>query len=142
MWAMIPMLRTRSSATAAVSDTLVLTSPLPCLPAVVSEGLVGLRHPVDVVLALERSALLVERVENLVGELVAHPLLAALTRKRHEPAHGERAGAARRPRDGDLVVGAADAAPANLEPRRHGLHGLLEHLDRRPAGLRAHGLER
>ena len=45
--------------------------PFPRLPAVVREGLVGLRHPVDVVLALERAALLVERVQNLAGELVA-----------------------------------------------------------------------
>src|SRR5262249_23981465 len=29
---------------------------------------------------------------------------------------------------------AADAARANLEHRRHGLHCLLEHLDRRTAG--------
>src|SRR5438270_10639456 len=142
MWAMIPMLRTRSSATAD-SVTLVLNAfPFPRLPAVVGEGLVGLRHPVDVVLALVRSALLVERVENLVGELVAHPLFAAIARERHEPAHGERAGAALRHLDGDLVVGAADAAAANLEHRRDRLHGLLEHLDRRPAGLRADRLER
>src|SRR6266496_4346205 len=141
MWAMIPMLRTRSSATAD-SVVLVLKSSFPCLPAVVREGLVGLRHPVDVVLALERAALLIERVQNLVGQLVAHALLPPLARERHEPAHGERAGPALRHLDRNLVVRAADAATADLEDRGHGLHRLLEHLDRRPAGLRADLLER
>src|SRR5215470_8157626 len=113
MWAMIPMLRTRSSATAVCSFVLK-SSPLR-LPAVVREGLVGLRHPVDVVLALVRPTLLVERVENLVGELVGHALLAPLARVRHEPADGERAGAALRHLDGHLVVRATDAAAADLE---------------------------
>src|SRR6266446_9042479 len=107
MWAMIPMLRTRSRPTAC-SVTLVLKSfPFSRLPAVVRKGLVGLRHPVDVVLALERAALLIERVHDLVGQLVAHALLAAVARERHEPAHGERAGAALRHLDGHLVVRAA-----------------------------------
>src|SRR5881398_3749882 len=118
MWAMIPMFRTRSSATACSVTFVLKSSFLFRLPAVVREGLVGLRHPVDVVLALERPALLVERVHDLVGELRAHPLLAALARIRHEPAHGERAGAALRHLDGDLVVGAADAATLDLEHRR------------------------
>src|SRR4051795_13715547 len=133
MWAMIPMFRTRSSPTTVCS--FVLKFPFLPLPAVVREGLVGLRHPVDVVLALERTALLVERVHDLVGELRAHPLLAALARERHEPAHGERAGAALRHLDRNLVVGAADAAAADLQNRCDRLHGLLEHLDRRAAGL-------
>ena len=44
------------------------------------EGLVRLRHPVDVVLSLERAALLVQRVHDLVGELDAHPFFPALAR--------------------------------------------------------------
>src|SRR5436305_6766946 len=106
MWAMIPMLRTRSSATA-VSVVLVLKFPFLPLPAVVREGLVGLRHPVDVVLALERPALLVEGVQNLVCGLRPDQHLAAIARVVHEPAHGERAGPALRHLDGDLVVRAA-----------------------------------
>src|SRR5579862_7891464 len=96
MWAMIPMLRTRSSATACSVIFVLKSSFPPCLPAVVREGLVGLRHPVDVVLSLERAALLVQRVENLVGELVGHALLAPVARVGHEPADGERARAALR----------------------------------------------
>src|SRR5436190_3311939 len=141
MWAMMPMFRTRSSATAVCS--LVLNSSfLLRLPAVVRERLVRLRHPVDVVLALERPALLVEGVHDLVCELDAHALLAALARIRDEPAHGERAGPALRHLDRNLVVRAADAAAADPEDRRDRLHRLLEHLDRRPAGLRPDLLER
>src|SRR5262245_38174232 len=142
MWAMIPMLRTRSSATAC-SVILVLKSSFLCrLPAVVRERLVGLRHPVDVVLALERAALLVQRVENLVGELVRHALLAPLASVRDEPTHREGAGTPLRHLDRHLVVRAADAAAADLEYRRDRLDGLLEHLHRRTAGLRPDGLER
>src|ERR1700690_802707 len=140
MWAMIPMLRTRSSATLS-SVTLVLKGSFPGLPAVVREGLVGLSHPVSVVLALERAALLVERVKNLVCQLRAHALFAAVARIRDEPAHGERAGAALRHLDGHLVVRAADAAALHLEHGRDRLDGLLERLDRRPAALRADRLE-
>ena len=64
------------------------------------EGLVGLRHPVEVVLLLERAALRVESVHDLAGELVDHRLLAAVAGVRHEPADGERAGAALRHLDG------------------------------------------
>src|SRR5579884_1403184 len=133
MWAMIPMLRTRSSPTrVSVAAT---TSRTP-LPAVVREGLVGLRHPIDVVLALERTALLFLRVYILVREPLAHPLLAALACELDEPADGERPRAPLRHLDRHLVVRTADAAALHLEHGRHRLHGLLEHLDRRPPGLR------
>src|SRR2546430_1786341 len=138
MWAMIPMLRTRSRPTLRVLVSKLVTRS----PAVVREGLVGLRHSVEVVLALERAALLVERVEDLAGELLVHVLLAALAREGDDPAHGERAGAPLRNLDGNLVLRTADAARANLEHRRHRLHGLLQHVDRRLAGLRADAVER
>src|SRR5688500_2081035 len=136
MCAMIPMLRTRSSA---MRVAVVLMSPL---PAVVREGLVGLRHPVDVVLLLERAALRVDRVLELAGELGLEALLAALARELDEPADRERARTALRHLDGHLVVGAADAARADLEHRRHGLHGRLERLHRRLAGALGDDRER
>src|SRR4051812_25153105 len=98
MWAMIPMFRTRSRA---IFDSVTANSLL--LPAVVGEGLVGLRHPIHVVLALERVALLLERVHDLAGQLVAHVLLAPLAPEGHEPAKGERAAAALRHLDRNLV---------------------------------------
>src|SRR5215204_788033 len=134
MWAMIPMFRTRSSA---IACCVTATEPDPPLPAIVREGLVGLRHPVDVVLLLECAALLVDRVEDLADELGLHPLLAAVARVLDEPADGERPRAALRHLDGHLVVRSADAAGAHLQHGRDGLDGLLERLDRRLAGLLA-----
>src|SRR5215203_1445900 len=131
MWAMIPMFRTRSSA------MLVATATCFSLPAVVREGLVRLRHPIHVVFALERAALFVERVQQLPRELRRHALLTPVARERDDPADRERAATALRHLDGDLVVRAADAAALHLEDRRHRLHRLLEHLDRRPAGALA-----
>src|ERR671923_583960 len=124
MWAMIPMLRTRSSATACSVIFVLKSSFLVRLPAVVREGLVGLRHPVDVVLALEGAALLVQGVEDLACELLAHVLLPTVARIRDEPADGERPGPALRHLDRYLVVGAADATRADLEHRRDRLDGL------------------
>src|SRR4051794_32308813 len=80
------------------------------LPAVVREGLVGLRHAEDVVLPLVRAALLLLGVEELVGQPLRHRALAAAAGEADEPAHGERAGAAGRDLDGHLVGRAADAA--------------------------------
>src|SRR5262249_41235688 len=131
MWAMIPMFRTRSSAVCVATAKSLCFS----LPAVVREGLVCLRHAVHVVLALERAALLVERVQDLVRKLLAHVLLATVAREGHEPADRQRARPALRYLDGHLVVGAADAAAPDLEHGRDRLHGLLEHLDGRLARL-------
>src|SRR5262245_44997352 len=138
MWAMMPMLRTRSSSSIfgtrelfCVSTTAIESSSA-CwgcgLPAVVRESLVRLGHAVHVVLALEGPALLVRRVEDLADELVDHLLLATLAGKRDEPADREGAGAAGGHLDRHLVVGATDAARTDLERRGDGLDGLLEHL--------------
>src|SRR4029077_15805846 len=138
MWAMIPMLRTRSSATSCSVTAKTLLS----LPAVVRKGLVGLRHPVHVVFALVGVALLLERVEDLAGELVGHVLLAAVARIGDEPAQGERTAAPLGHLDRNLVVRAADPAGLDLEHRRARLPGLLQHLDRRAARLLADAVER
>src|SRR5918994_5170787 len=100
------------------------------LPAVVGEGLVGLRHAEDVVLALVRAALLGLGVEQLVGQTLRHRLLAAVARELDEPADRERAGAPGGHLDRHLVGRAADAAGADLEDRRERLDGRLERLDR------------
>src|SRR5438132_6414457 len=55
------------------------------LPAVVRKGLVGLRHAVDVVLALVGAALLGLRVHQLVGEPLGHRLLAPLAGELDQP---------------------------------------------------------
>src|SRR5215471_4352388 len=134
MWAMMPMLRTLSSSSmrgtrAPLWVSVTATFLLPRLPAIVREGLVGLRHPVDVVLLLVCAALLVRGIEDLARELLLHAPLAALPREADQPAHGKRAGPALRHLDGHLVVGAADAARAHLEHRCDRLHGPFQHLD-------------
>src|SRR3954452_22601368 len=100
------------------------------LPAVMREGLVGLRHAVDVVLALPGAALLLGGVEDLVGEAVGHRLLAAAAGEADQPADGERSRPTGRDLDRDLVGGAADPARTDLEHRGELLDRLLEHLDR------------
>src|SRR4051812_44328998 len=115
MWAMIPMLRTRLSA---IFVSAVAIGPPLRLPAVVRERLVGLRHPVEVVLTLVGTALLVEGVQDLPRELLVHVLLAPVARIRNDPPHGEGARAARRHLDRDLIVRAADAPRARLEHGR------------------------
>src|SRR3954452_11441450 len=100
------------------------------LPAVVGEGLVGLRHAEDVVLALVGTALLGLRVQQLVGQPHRHRLLAPVARELDQPAHGERAGAACRHLDRHLVGGAADAAGLDLQRRRQGLDRRLQRLHR------------
>src|SRR3954453_10129345 len=86
-------------------------------PAVVGEGLVGLGHAVDVVLALESAALLVDGVGELAGEALGHRLLAALAGELDQPADGQGARPAGGDLDRDLVGRAADSAGADLEDR-------------------------
>src|ERR1700744_4731100 len=100
------------------------------LPAVVGEGLVGLRHAVDVVLPLPGAALLLVRVEDLPGEAIGPRVLARGAGVLEEPADGEGAGATRGHLDRDLVGRAADAAGADLERRGQGFDRRLEGLAR------------
>src|SRR4051794_5721625 len=85
----------RSSSLSRPPHSVMATARTPCcaLPAVVREGLVGLRHAEDVVLALVRAALLGLRVEQLVGQALRHRALAAVARELDEPTDGQRAGA-------------------------------------------------
>src|SRR5262249_1410918 len=69
-------------------------------------------------------------------------LLAPLAGVVHEPADGKGARAPLWDLDRYLVVGTPDAAALDLQHRRDRLHRLLEHLDRRLAGLLADPVER
>src|SRR3954447_453063 len=100
------------------------------LPAVVGEGLVGLRHAEDVVLALVGAALLGLRVQQLVGQPLGHRLLPPVARELDQPADGERAGAAGGDLDRHLVGGATHATGAHLEHRRQRLDRGLQRLHR------------
>src|ERR1700675_487650 len=88
----------------------VVTGATTWLPAIMSEGLVGLRHPVDVVLLLVRAALLVRGVRELARELLGHALLATIARVLYEPAEREGPSPALRHLDRHLVVRTTHAA--------------------------------
>src|SRR5215210_279059 len=107
-----------------------------------SEGLVGLRHPVDVVLALPGPALLLGGVEYLSGEALAHRFLPTPPRELDEPADREGARSTCLDLDGHLVGGPADPPRADLEDRGQLLYRLVEHLDGRPAGALADDRQR
>src|SRR5438034_8032680 len=109
----------------------VVAGATTCLPAVVRESLVGLRHPVDVVLLLVGAPLLIEGVHELAGEFLWHSFFPAVARVLDEPTQRKRTRTALRDLDGYLVVGTSDTARANLENRRHALDGLLEDLELR-----------
>src|SRR2546423_8380112 len=118
MWAMIPMLRTRSSgysrpgvAFPALVSIVMTTSGS---PLVVGERLVGLGHLVRLLLAANGGAGVVHRVHQLAGELLGHRLARPLPRGLDEPAHRERATARGRDLDRDLVGRATDAAGFDL----------------------------
>src|SRR5207248_1678825 len=139
MWAMIPMLRTRSSgysrAVAGFPDfvSIVITTSAPHRgsprsPLVVGERLVGLGHLVRLLLAADRGAGVVHRVHQLTGELLSHRLTRTLARGLDQPAHRERAAAGGGDLDRHLVGRASDAAGLDLEERRRVLHRGLEDL--------------
>src|SRR6516165_10433520 len=98
MWAMMPMFRQRSNGT--VRGTLFSVSLLcrnaACYvssafsPPVVREGLICFRHAMDIFFLLDRGALAVGRIQQLVGQLVDHALFAALAAVRQNPANGQR----------------------------------------------------
>src|SRR2546423_7854133 len=138
MWAMIPMLRTRSSgysrpgvAFPALVSIVMTTSGS---PLVMGERVVGLGHLVRLLLAANGGTGVVHRVHQLAGELRGHRLARTLARGLDQPAHRERPAARRRDLDGDLIGRAADAAGLDLEQRRRVLHRGLEDLDRGLAG--------
>src|SRR5699024_4007223 len=115
--------------------------PVKRLPAVVSEGAVGLSHLVDILATLHGSAQAVGGIEDLVGETLNHGVLATLAAEGDEPTQCQGGGTARTDVDRDLVGRATDAAGANLEGRLDVVESLLQGQDRVGAGLLAALLE-
>src|ERR1700734_1198098 len=60
------------------------------LPAIMSEGLVSLRHAVHVLLLFHSSAAAVRSIHDFSGELVGHGLAAAGARIKNQPMNRER----------------------------------------------------
>src|SRR4051794_3062776 len=86
MCAMMPMLRTLARAASGAATMIPTSSRWSVLPAVVREGLVGLRHLVGVLAALDRGSQAVAGVEQFVGEALGHGLLTTGARVRNQPA--------------------------------------------------------
>src|SRR5262249_62421166 len=74
------------------------------LPAVVREGLVGLRHLVRVFALLDRAALVARRRHQLVRELLRERVVRTGARERDDPARRERVPAVRTDFHRHLVV--------------------------------------
>src|SRR5262245_60208067 len=124
MWAMIPMLRTWARGLVRVGDASGIARSVRCLvlqgfstrvrwgvqagrlPAVVSEGFVGLGHLVHVLTALDGGADAVGRVEQLGRQLLGHGLLPALLGVADQPAHRKGGSPARADLHRHLVGGA------------------------------------
>src|SRR3954453_11785234 len=126
MCAMMPMLRTLASASAAATSIPTFRRRLVCryggrtgptrgraddssLPAVVREGPVGLRHLVGVLAPLDSGAETVAGVQQLVLQPLDHGLLAAGLGVLHQPAQAERGRPGRTDLDRHLVGRATDA---------------------------------
>src|SRR6266540_4528496 len=112
MCAMMPIFRSlaRAASAAATSNPYFCFSSEPlelrALPAVVREGLVGLRHLVGVLAALDRGAETVAGVQQLVHQPLNHGLLTPGAGVGHQPAQPQRG----LPRGADLdrhLVGGA-----------------------------------
>ena len=93
------------------------------LPAVVREGLVGLRHAVRVFTLLDRRAALVCGVEQLARQAFSHRVFRPRTRAVDQPPDRQSLGRVRTDLDRNLVGRTADAArpdfqmPASRCPR-------------------------
>src|SRR3954466_4582028 len=101
-----------------------------------AEGAVRLGPLGRVLAAPARGAHSVHRVDELLGELVAHALAIPLAGGPDEPADAEREAAIAADLDRDLVCGAPDAARLDLDDRGRVAQGGLEDLETRPMGLR------
>src|SRR5579859_820451 len=104
--------------------------PFLALPAVMREGLVGLRHAVGVFALLDGGATVVGGVKQLARQAVDHGGLAALAGVIDQPADREGLAALGADFDGDLIGGTTDAARADFQSRLHVVESGVEHLQR------------
>src|SRR5579885_1148406 len=114
MCAEMPMFRYRSMGVARATDAVPSASPQGegsrCLPAVVSEGLVGLSHAMGILALAHGGTTVIRGIHQLVREAKRHRLLAAVPSRLDDPAHSQCLAAGSPNFNGDLVSGATDAA--------------------------------
>src|ERR687892_1451330 len=124
---MIPMLRVLSNGTVLAislgSEKKEAVGPPPCfsqvynpkLPPIMSEGTIGLGHPMGVFLLLYRRAPVIGRIDEFGGQFLFHRFFTALPSGLNEPAHAERKAPLRPHFDGNLIRRSADAAGADFD---------------------------
>src|SRR5436190_2613004 len=104
MWAMIPIFRVFSSGKLVLgAGRRAAWAIVIGLPVEVAEGLVGLRHAVRVLTALQRRANAVAGIDQLERELLRHAVAVAFAGGVDQPAHAERDAAISADIDRDLV---------------------------------------
>src|SRR4051812_30037650 len=99
------------------------------LPAVVSEGLVGLSHTVRVFALADGGTAVLRGIHQLVSKAERHRLFAAVTGSLDHPAHGQCLAASRANFNGHLVGSTADAARLHFDDRLYVLQRGRQHLD-------------
>src|SRR3954465_10119481 len=99
------------------------------LPAIVGECFVRLSHAVYIFFFLDRGALAVRGIEQLVRELIGHTLFGAAAAIEQQPADGERGAAIGIHFDRHLIVRATNTAGLHFEQRPGVPEGLLEQLE-------------
>ena len=91
-----------------------------------SECLVGFRHLMSILAALDRGTETVGGIEDFVGQALGHGLLATSAGEVRQPAQGQGVGTSRLHLDRNLVGGATDTAGANLEGRADVVESALQ----------------
>src|SRR5579862_3423333 len=135
MCAEIPMFRYRSIgvARATVTDRSYREPNWPswllALPAVVREGLVGLRHTMRVLALADGGATVFRSIHQFVSEPKRHGLLAAVASSLDDPAHGQCLAAGRANFNRDLVGGTTHTARLHFDNRFDVVQRNGQHVD-------------
>src|SRR3954468_4103017 len=99
------------------------------LPAVVSEGLVGLCHAVRIFALADGGTAVLSGIHQFVSEAERHRLLAAVTGSLDDPAHSQCLATSGANFNGHLVGGTTDPARLHFDDRLYVFQRNRQHLD-------------
>src|SRR3569833_1335730 len=99
------------------------------LPAVVSEGLVGLCHAVRVFALADSGAAVFGGIHQLMGKAERHGLFATVTSSLDDPAHSQCLATSGANFNGHLVGGTTDPARLHFDDRLYVFQRGRQHLD-------------
>src|SRR5262245_26466080 len=111
------------------------------LPAIVREGLIGLRHPMHVFPLLYRRPRIVRRIQQFSRELLPHTLPAAGTRIFRQPSERQRHSTGWTNFYRHLIRGAADPTGFHLNDRLHIINRCPKYFQRIVPGLLVNDIE-